>query len=505
MGRGRRSGTALVTAIFMSTIVPLAAALAACTTQQDIASEGTHTAYGRLVDGEPLVACTIKGEYPVHAEASALCGTLRVPEDRSKPDGRQIALRIAVVPALASRHAPEPLFVLAGGPGAPSTQFFAWLPSVFAEVHASRDIVLVDQRGTGASNALEYPAVPDTHGLSPTAANTRLSAWAGGALAAIDGDPRFYTSTVAADDIDDVRAALGYEQIDLYGTSYGGTLVQYYLRQHADRVRVAVLDGSTPVDVPVLERMAASSQAALDLLFKRCAADPACHEAFPRLANDWTTLLNRLAKPLTVVDPASGDTAVIDQALLANAIHLALLNESTAAQVPLGIHLASLGRWVDAADVIGAPPSGGPTLVMADEILCSEAWARLRPAEVARLGRGSYSLPMEQSNATQREAKCRYLPKGAVSPGDGAAVRTRIPVLWLVGDGDPQDPPSNLSGVPAQQPNSRIVVMPAQQHVVGQLGCMPSVIAAFLSSASAIGLNTSCVAKGSPAPPFRLR
>jgi pimeloyl-ACP methyl ester carboxylesterase len=488
-----------------STVLSTALALASCTTQQDSASDGTHPAYSRLLAGEPLVACTIKGEYPVRAEASALCGTLRVPEDRSRADGRQVTLRIAVVPAQASEQAVDPLFVLAGGPGAPSTQFFAWMPSVFADVHATRDIVLVDQRGTGASNAMEYPAVPDTNGLSPTAAETRLAAWASGALASIDGDPRFYTSTVAADDIDAVRAALGYGQIDLYGTSYGGTLVQYYLRQFTDRVRAAVLDGSTPVDVPVLERMAASSQAALNLLFERCAADVACHDAFPRLSKDWTTLLDRLAKPLTIVDPASGDTAVIDQALLADAIHLALLTESTAAQVPLAIHLASAGRWVEAAHVISAAPSGGPTLVMADEILCSEAWASLRPAEVARLGRGSYALTRELSEAKQREARCRYLPKGVVPPGDGAAVRTRTPMLWLVGDGDPQDPPSNLAGVPSQQPNSRIVVMPAQQHVVGQLGCMPSLIAAFLDSASATGLNTSCVAKGSPAPPFRLK
>jgi pimeloyl-ACP methyl ester carboxylesterase len=247
-----------------------------------------------------------------------LCGTLRVPEDRSKPDGRQVALRIAVVPAV-SAAAPDPLFVLAGGPGAPSTQFFAWMPAVFTQVHAARDIVLIDQRGTGGSNTLTYPALPDTTGLSPAAAAARLSAWGTRALASVDGDPRFYTSTVAADDLDDVRAALGYERINLYGTSYGGTLAQYYLRQHEDRVRVAVLDGSTPIDVPVLERMASSSQAALDLLLRRCAADRACNRAFPRLADEWAALLDTLTKPLTIVDPASGQTAVIDRTLLDSA------------------------------------------------------------------------------------------------------------------------------------------------------------------------------------------
>jgi pimeloyl-ACP methyl ester carboxylesterase len=476
----------------------------ACTAQPGSSPEETATPSARLLAGEPMAACTIKGEYPVKAEAPALCGTLRVPEDRSNPDGRQIGLRVAVVPAVATDPEPDPLFVVAGGPGDAGTQFFAWLPPVFEDVHATRDIILIDQRGTGDSNALKLPEMPDTSGLSQTDADAFLSAWADDALASIDADPRFYTTTVAADDVDDVRAALGYETIDLYGTSYGGTLAQYYLRQHGEHVHVAVLDGSTPVDVPVLERMAASSHAALDLLFQRCAEDTACYQAFPRLADEWAALMDRLATPLTIVDPESGAEAVIDRIMLADAIHAALLTESTAAQIPLAIHLAQKNQWLEAAEVISAPPSGGPTLLMADEIFCSEAWARFNPAEVARLGAGSYALERELAKAEERAAMCKYLPQAVVPADDAAAVHTDTPVLWLAGDGDPQDPPVNLAMVPVQEPNSRIVVMPAQQHVIGHLGCMPSVIAAFLEAGSANQLDTSCVAQGAPAPPFRL-
>jgi pimeloyl-ACP methyl ester carboxylesterase len=301
-----------------------------------------------------------------------------------------------------------------------------------------------------------------------------------------------------------VRAALEYETIDLYGTSYGGTLVQYYLRQYRDRVRVAVLDGSTPVDVPVLERMAASSQAALELLFQRCDDERPCHEAFPRLADEWAAVMDRLATPITIVDPKSGAKAVIDRSMVAEAIHTALLTESTAAQIPLAIHLAHKNQWIEAAKIISAPASGGPTLLMADESFCSEAWARFNPVEVARQGAGSYALQPQLAKAGKRAAMCRYLPPGVVRADDAAAVRTDTPMLWLVGDGDPQDPPANLAGVPAQEPNSRLVVMPAQQHVIGHLGCMPSVIAAFLATDSVDQLDTSCVAQGAPAPPFRL-
>ena len=216
-------------------------------------------------------------------------------------------------------------------------------------------------------------------------------------LAALDADPRFYTSTVAADDLDEVRAALGYDKIDLYGTSYGGTLAQYYLRQHPDHVRVAVLDGSTPLDVPVLERIAANSQHALDLLLARCSEDAACHAAFPQLASEWSRLVAQLATGVTtnVVNPETGEHAVMDLLEAGPSIHDALRTGAAAAQIPLAIHLASEGRWEQAGQLVPAPASGGATKLMAEEIFCSEAWARFDPDEVARTGAGSYALPKE--------------------------------------------------------------------------------------------------------------
>ncbi len=493
MRRGARLIVVLLTAV----------ALGACSSQPAApASVPTH-----LLAGQPMTACLVQGEVPVKAEVLGVCGTLKVPEDRSNPGGRQIGLRVAVVPALAAVPAPDPFFAIAGGPGDASTQFFAWLPGLYAGVHATHDIVLVDQRGTGASNALTLPPPPDTSALSPSGADARLSAWMSDALAALDADPRFYTTTLAADDLDDVRAALGYDKIDVYGTSYGGTLAQYYLRQHPDRVRLAILDGATPLDVAVMERMAANSQHALDLLIARCAEDQACHVAFPQLASEWSTLRAGLATGITtnVTNPDTGAHAVADLALVGPSIHDALLTGSAAAQLPLAIRLAYEGKWDQVGQLVPAPPSGGATLVMADEILCSEAWARFDPNEVARGGAGTYALPMELANAQERATLCRYLPTGVVPANDASPVRTTIPILWLTGDGDPQDPPANLTAVPSQEPNSLIVVMPAQEHVVGHLGCGPALIASFLDAGTASGLDTSCIAAGAaPSPTFRL-
>lgn len=484
-------------------VLVLVSVVAACSSQRAT----PPSVPARLLAGQPMTPCLVQGEVPVKAEVAGLCGTFEVPEDRSKAGGRRIGLRVAVVPALAANPAPDAFFAIAGGPGDAATQFFAWLPGHYAGVHATHDIVLVDQRGTGASNALTLPPQPDTSGLSESEAEARLSAWMHDSLAGLDGDPRLYTSTVAADDLDDVRAALGYEKIDLYGTSYGGELAQYYLRQHPDHVRVAVLDGTTPLDVPVLEFMAASSQHALDLLLSRCALDRACHEAFPRLAEEWSALAVAFAKGMTVTDPATGEQVVASLATVGPSIHNALLTGAAAAQLPLAIHLAHQGQW-DQVDQLVPPsdasPSVGRTLLMKDEILCSEAWARFDPAEVERNGAGSYALAFVRAWATGQSALCRYLPKGVVPANDPEPVRTDIPILWLTGDGDPQDPPSNLTGVAAQGPNSRVVVMPAQEHVVGHLGCGPALIAAFVDAGTADGLDASCAAQGAPAPTFRL-
>jgi pimeloyl-ACP methyl ester carboxylesterase len=480
--------------------------LAACTaTPAAQAPSGTPSI--RQLAGQPMAACLVQGEIPVKAEVAGLCGTLQVPEDRSTPAGRRITLRVAVVPALGPTLHSDPVFAIAGGPGDASTQFFAWLPGLYSGVHATHDIVLVDQRGTGASNALTLQPLPDTSALSASEADARLSAWMHDSLAALDADPRFYTSAVAADDLDDVRAALGYDKIDLYGTSYGGTLAQYYLRQHADHVRVAVLDGSTPLDVPVLERMAANSQHALNLLLQRCSQDTACHLAFPQLATEWSALEARLAEGITtnVLYPQSDQHWVADLAAVGPAIHNSLLTGGAAAQIPLAIHLAHENKWDEATQLVPAPATGGPTLLMADEILCSEAWARFDPDEVARTGAGSYALPMELARAQAQGTMCHYLPKGAVPANDASPVTTNVPILWLTADGDPQDPPANLSAVPSQQPNSLVVAMPAQEHVVGHLGCGPAVIAAFLDAGTARGLDTSCVVQGAgPSPTFRL-
>lgn len=471
------------------------------------ATERSHTASSpsgeRIITlaGEPLIPCIV-------GDQAARCGTLRVLEDRSDPEGRQIDLRVVMLPATGSDVRPDPVFFLAGGPGGAATEDETWVGGVYATLHRDHDFVLVDQRGTGGSNRLVSPDPPDVSGLSRADAEARIRAWAEGVLASLPGDPRFYTTSVAMEDIDEVRAALGAEQIDVIGASYGATAAQYYLRQHENRVRAMVLDGATLLDVPVLERFAVSSQAALDQVLERCEADGDCRMAFPTLRDDLRRVLAALrTRPVTtdVLDPWTGQPIVVDANALAGIIHAGLLVDTTTARLPSLIHAAATGDSTTVARAIAdnLPPRDRATdrLVMSAEILCSEAWARFDPVETARLARGSYLAEVEIAAATNAATSCKFIPQGVVPTGDGQPVRSDVPVLFTVGSADPQDPPANIADAPTELPASRTVVVPGEGHTVAHIGCVPSIVTAFLEAGSAIGLDASCVASLS-LPPF---
>ena len=397
----------------------------------------TTAAPAHLLAGQPMTGCTIESEAPVTATAAAVCGTLEVPEDRSDPSGRMIGLRVAVIPAQTDTPEPDAFFAVAGGPGRAGTEMFGWLPGFFDDIHATRDIVVVDQRGTGGSNALVLRPMPDTTGLSPAEVDAQLQSWADDWSASIEADPRQYTSSVAADDLDAVREALGYDMIDLYGTSYGATLAQYYIRQHPDHVRVAIMDGGTPVDVPVFERMAADSQAALELLFDRCADDDACNAAMPDLSIEWSELATSLGAGIDtgLTDPDSGDPVVATLDQVAPGLHQALLDPATAARLPLAIHLGYEGQWAQVVEILPeSTGAGGDWLAMSEIIHVFGGVGTLRPGrgrrprrrqlpavDAARRRRGAgTTLQGASARASSRPTMRRLSPPSCRSCGSPA-------------------------------------------------------------------------------------
>jgi pimeloyl-ACP methyl ester carboxylesterase len=208
-----------------------------------------------------------------------------------------------------------------------------------------------------------------------------------------------------------------------------------------------------------------------------------------------------------VTHPWTGEPIVIDPISFASAVHAALVDSVLASQIPALVHAAFLGQWdvvaQASASTAGSRPLDNDQLVMSVVIRCSEAWARYDPAEVARLGVGSYDLAAQLAAARDQAESCRYVPAGVVPADDADPVRSTVPVLLILGEADPQDPPGNVADAAIELPNSLTVVVPGQGHTVGHLGCMPSVIADFIAAGTVAGLDVACAATDVPTPTFR--
>ncbi|MGH8168979.1 MAG: alpha/beta hydrolase [Steroidobacteraceae bacterium] len=441
----------------------------------------------------------------------AECGHLSVPENPAAPLGRRIELRVAVVPAVSTRKSPDPLFVLAGGPGMAATSFYASVAPVFALIHRDRDIVLVDQRGTGGSNALECESSEEDLYESTTA---QVVAGAERCLKmlAAHADVRFYTTSLAVRDLDRVRAALGYDRIDLYGASYGTVVAQQYLRRFPDRVRSVILDGVVPPQLALGATSALDAQAALSSIFSRCAQQPACHTRFGDPAAAYRRIRDELtahAVWVDLTDPTSGEPYRLQFTAyhLALVLRLASYTPDLAALLPLDLHEAGAsGNFVPLAGqflLMGRVYGDAIAEGMNDTVVCSEdvpfyhVNAEQR-AELARTFLGTSQLD-------GLEAICGVWPRGPVDPDFHQPLHSDVPALLLSGSNDPITPPRYAAEAARGFTHSLSLVVPGFGH--GQLTdpCMAGVMAQFVRRASVAGLDTACTRNLSPMPFFLTR
>ncbi|NTU78744.1 MAG: alpha/beta hydrolase [Chloroflexales bacterium] len=452
-----------------------------------------------------LVPCRLSAP-GAPATVSARCGTLRVPEDPARPGGRQIELHIAVVPAISRASAPDPLFLLAGGPGQAATEAFTPLLPALARVNQFRDLVLVDQRGTGRSNPLQCPV--DDQDLELTSAepdSPPYRVWLDACLAGLNADPRFYTTAIAMGDLDTVRAALGYEQVNLLGVSYGTRAALTYLRLFPARVRSLVLDGIVPPEMAVGADMARDGQRALDLILGACAADSGCAAAFPTVADDFAALLARLAQQPEVVSLANPYTGTptevrLTRDLVASTVFTLSYSPEAAALLPLLIHQAQREgdpRPLAAQSlIVGREAADTIALGMRNAVLCAEDVPYY--PDLSGAGAGYLGSLM----ARVFSASCATWPRGEADPAAREPLRSAVPALLLSGERDPVTPPAHGESVARGLPNSLHLVAAGQGHNVFFRGCLPGLVADFLSAGSAAALDTACVERLGPVPFF---
>jgi len=429
----------------------------------------------------PLRPCSVQG-------IDARCGTYRVPENRAKPGGKTIPLKVVVIPAVKKPARPDAFTFLAGGPGgAAATEMPSSAVAIWGYVHERHDILLVDQRGTGGSNELKC-TLPNK-----SLNRSEVRAFIARCLRSLPGDLRYYGTRAAADDLEAVRKALGYRSLDVYGTSYGATTAQAYLLRHPRSVRTLVLDGGTFVDVPFYSRFAVNAQRALDFLARRCAKDIACRDHFP----DWRKQFAELVSKWNH-DPVKIGKEHVTGDGLAGVVQKLLLDATSAARIPLLVSQAADHHYDLLENELG---DGNPiNSLMYWTIWCNEPWVGLG-------ARGPWHTLFDgfaRASITEHRQACAFIPKRSEPASAWHRPHSKVPMLAVVGEADPQDPIGNLPGLHAAFPNSRVITAPAQGHAVGGNGCIGLLVARFIDRASAKGLDTSCVRFIVPSP-FQLR
>ncbi len=439
----------------------------------------------------PLRSCAVSGY-------EARCGTFRVPEDSARPRGKSIALRVVVLPATGHSVAPDPVVFLAGGPGGAATELAGWVRTTFPGVNRNRDVLLVDQRGTGASGRLVCPPVPATVTDSPS-----LDAYIGACQASLGADFSRYGTVAAVDDVDAVRAALGYGQVDLYGGSYGATAAQVYLNRHPGSVRSVILDSGTLLEIPIYERWGSSAQRALDQIAVRCAAEKGCSTAYPHWEADLVPLIDSLNEAAVEVNVAGAGIVKLNGDAVAGTVQNLTRTVDGAANVPRDIAHAVRGDYQPIARAfvsVGGSPS---LLAMFYSIECNEPWAAWDAARSAADAEGTYLAHSHAAETAVQALVCGVFPHRTESPADWRNPRSDVPALVLVGGADPQDPIGNIAAIRQTMPRARILVAPGYGHGVGQIPCLAALTARFLERGTASGLDTRCVRRISP-PAFQV-
>jgi pimeloyl-ACP methyl ester carboxylesterase len=430
---------------------------------------------------------------------SARCGTLQVYEDQAQETGRQIDVSFAVIPAVSKTAQSDALFLLAGGPGQAATESYLQLIPILNRLHQTRDIVLVDQRGTGGSNPLRCPALSAS---DESTAVDQIAPALKDCLNKLNADTRLYTTAAFVEDLEQVRQALRYQSMDLVGISYGTRVALAYMRQYPQFTRTVTLDSVNPLDWELGPQNPANAQRALDLVFQRCAADPACQAAFPKNRADFQGLMATLQRQPVEVSLAHPSTGELTQFKLtasqaATTFQMLLYSPEMTAMIPLIVHetvaradfsLLAAQYLISTGDLEKSIYDG---LYLA--VLCAEdvPFYPQNPAQVV-----SY-LPDHTAEITRQ---CQAWPHAQVSSEFKLPVQSNIPTLLFSGEADPITPPENAERVAQGLPNGLNLVIPGLGHNVIYRGCLPKILTGFIEAGTVSGLDTSCIKDIRPAP-----
>jgi len=449
---------------------------------------------------EALKPCRVDG-----IKNEVQCGAVTRLLNPADAQGQKIEVRYVVVPAMARRKIADPVFMLAGGPGQSAIKVAPQVLPIFTRLNNRRDIVFVDQRGTGRSAPLECEDVrhrPLADQSDPQRQISLITECREQLQKLPYGDLRFFTTPIAMQDLDAVRRHLGVERIDLVGASYGTRAALDYLRQFPKQVRRTVIDGVAPPDMILPASFSTDNQASFDLVLAACEGDAVCTQAYPKLRADWVALLASLPKPATALHPLTGqpETFTLTREMVLGAVRGPLYSPALGAALPHAITQAARGRYeplVGMSSLLLARKGMALSLGMHFSVVCAEDYPRLTQTSDApgKDFSGDFSRVYERV--------CADWPRGEVPVGFYTMPPSASPVLLLSGSADPATPPRHgARAAKALGPKAMHVVVPNAGHGTMSIPCMRDVVYRFIDAVEdkdALAVDAGCV-KNVPRP-----
>lgn len=495
------------TGLHLVPLLALAVLVAACDTGPQPAAGPRADAQGNLHYGQvQLEPCALDAAGNLSVEAQ--CATLAVPENHADPDGRQIELAIAMVPASGIAEA-DPVYMISGGPGQSARESYPLLHAAFRDVRRNRHIILVDARGTGGSNPLhchideDDPLFADPDGETPEAAR----AFAERCRDALQqhSDLRYYTTGDHVRDLDTVRQRLEVEQINLVGISYGTRVAQQYAAAWPEHTRALVLDSVVPNSLVLGQDHARNLEQALDAQFARCRDDDACAANLGDPRDQLTLVRERLQAattgPVRYRDPLSGEWREEAPRFghLAGLLRMYAYHPGMAATLPLLLHEAAQQRYeslLAQSRMLSRDLGDSMAIGMSLSVTCSE------DADEFSVGTADDDTVLGTGFVAMLQAQCAVWPRGERAAGFRTPLTGDVPVLAVSGEFDPVTPSRYGDEVIAQLANGRHLVLPGQGHSVLGTGCMPKLFAQFIETTDAASLDASCLERLVAQPPF---
>ena len=423
------------------------------------------------------------------------CGFVTVPENPNKPNGKQIQVHYVILPAVKNANHEEALLAIAGGPGQSAIDNAAGFDAMLSKVRQQRDILLIDQRGTGRSNILTCDEGAQSP-LSFNDDNVDTLVEAQKCLEQLDADVTQYGSLNAIKDFEAVRQHLGYKKLHVYGISYGTRMAQLYMRLYPEHLATVTLDGIVPMQQGVLE-IGAAIDRGFDLLFKDCQETTACHAQFPKLKAEFEQVAASLAKaPVmeNVYDPVSSEKTMLTmtRGKFYGSIRMALYQANVRALVPHAIHQAAKDNFQPILGLYALTlENGGMAMGMHASVVCGEDMHRITPAMREQAQQSFMGKTMLEG----LEATCAVWKVPAVADSFSEPISSNIPTLLLSGEIDPATPPSWGELAMEKLSNAKHFIAPYATHGVAYQSCANTLVADLVRSGSVNDLDGECLQK----------